>query len=71
MDGVAASLVLIAVLLGVLLLVAFDVFCLVRLSVAGPAGLLPKLAWAVAIVCISPLGGIASLLALRRPRLFG
>ena len=69
MAGVAASFALIAFLLGVLLLVAFDVFCLVRLAVAGPGGVLPRLAWAVAIVCVSPFGGIAYLLSSRGPQL--
>ena len=63
MEGVAASVVLIAGLLGVLLLVAFDVFCLVHLAAADRVRFLPKLAWAVAIVCISPFGGLVYLLA--------
>lgn len=75
MDGVAASVALIAILLGILLLVAFDLFCLLRLAVAGPAGVLPRLAWAAAIVCVSPLGGLAYLLSSRlissRPRVSG
>lgn len=62
MEGVAASVVLIAILLGVLLLVAFDVFCLVHLAAADRVRFLPKLAWAVAIVCISPFGGLVYLL---------
>jgi hypothetical protein len=84
MKGFAAAVVLVAVLLGVLLAVAFDLFCLVRLVVRDDRGLLPKLAWAVAIVCISPFGGLVYLLSssrltryaprledgrLRRPRL--
>jgi len=62
MEGVAASVVLITILLGVLLLVAFDVFCLVHLAAADRVRFLPKLAWAVAIVCISPFGGLVYLL---------
>jgi transcriptional regulator with XRE-family HTH domain len=85
MEGLAAAVVLIAVLLGILLVVAFDVFCLVRLAARDDrVRFLPKLAWAVAIVCISPFGGLVYLLwatrltpyaprlgdgSLRRPRL--
>ncbi len=85
MEGLAAAVVLIAVLLGVLLVVAFDLFCLVRLAARNDRfGFLPKLAWAVAIVCCSPFGGLVYLLtaakltayaprigdgSLRRPRL--
>jgi hypothetical protein len=68
MQGLVASVVLIAILLGVLLLVAFDVFCLVRLAAADRVRFLPKLAWAVVIVCISPLGGLVYLLAQRWPK---
>lgn len=68
MEGLGAAAVLIAILLGVLLLVAFDLFCLVHLAVAGRAGLLPKLAWAVVIVCVSPFGGAAYLLFQRQQR---
>jgi membrane protein implicated in regulation of membrane protease activity len=69
MQGLAASVVLIAVLLGVLLVVAFDVFCLVHLAAADRVGLPAKVAWAVAIVCVSPLAGVAYLLSQswRRP----
>jgi len=67
MEGIAASVVLIAILLGVLLLAAFDVFCLVHLAAADRVRILPKLAWAVAIVCISPFGGLAYLLSRRYP----
>jgi Phospholipase_D-nuclease N-terminal len=63
MDGLAASVVLIAILLGVLLLIAFDLICLVHLAAAGRVRFLPKLAWAVAIVCISPFGGLVYLLS--------
>ncbi|HEX6448372.1 MAG TPA: PLD nuclease N-terminal domain-containing protein [Trebonia sp.] len=66
MDGLAAALVLIAVLLGVLLVVAFDLFCLVRLVARDDRSFLPKLAWAVAIVCVSPFGGLVYLLSAAR-----
>jgi phospholipase D-like protein len=62
-EGLAASVVLMAILLGVLLAVAFDVFCLVRLVTADAAHFLPKFAWAVLIVCASPIGGLVYLLA--------
>jgi hypothetical protein len=65
MEGLAAALVAIGILLGVLLLVAFDVFCLVDLAAADRARILPKLSWAVVIVCVSPLGGLAYLLSRR------
>jgi hypothetical protein len=65
MEGLAAAVVAIGILLGVLLLVAFDVLCLVDLAAADRARFLPKLAWAVVIVCVSPLGGLAYLLSRR------
>jgi Phospholipase_D-nuclease N-terminal len=65
MEGLAASVALIAILLGVLLLVVFDVFCLLRLATADTAHVLPKFAWAVLIVCTSPIGGLVYLLAQR------
>ena len=57
MEGLAASIVLVALLLGVLLVVAFDVFCLVHLAAADHPRVLLKLAWAAGIVCVSPFGG--------------
>jgi predicted lysophospholipase L1 biosynthesis ABC-type transport system permease subunit len=67
MEGLAAAVVLIAVLLGVLLVVAFDLFCLVHLMARdNRVRFLPKLAWAVAIVCISPFGGLVYLLSAAR-----
>jgi hypothetical protein len=42
MEGLAASVLLIAILLGVLLVVAFDVFCLLHLGKADTAHFLPK-----------------------------
>ena len=65
MEGLAASVALIAILLGVLLVVAFDVFCLLHLGKADTAHFLPKFVWVVLIVCISPLGGLVYLLAQR------
>ncbi len=65
MEGLAAAVVLIAVLLGVLLVVAFDVFCLVGLAAADHVRFLPKLVWAVVIVFISPVGGLGYLLSRR------
>jgi hypothetical protein len=65
MEGLSASVVLIAILLGVLLVVVFDVFCLLRLATADTAHFLPKFAWAVLIVCTSPIGGLVYLLAPR------
>jgi hypothetical protein len=66
MWGLAAAAVLLAVLLGILLVVAFDVVCLVDLATADQVRFLPKLAWAVVIVCVSPLGGVGYLLSRRR-----
>jgi hypothetical protein len=65
MQGLSASVVLIAILLGVLLVVVFDVFCLLRLGTADTAHFVPKFVWAVLIVCISPIGGLVYLLAQR------
>jgi len=65
MEGLLASVVLIAIMLGVLLVVVFDVFCLLRLATADTAHFLPKFAWAVLIVCTSPIGGLVYLLAQR------
>jgi hypothetical protein len=62
MQGLAAAVVLIAILLGILLVVAFDLFCLVHLAAADRIGFLPKLGWAVFIVCVSPFGGVVYLL---------
>jgi hypothetical protein len=65
MDGLAASVVLLAILLGILLLVAFDVLCLVHLTATSRVRFLPRFAWAVVIVCISPIGGLVYLVAQR------
>jgi Phospholipase_D-nuclease N-terminal len=65
MEGLSASVVLIAIMLGVLLVVVFDVFCLLRLATADTAHFLPRFAWAVLIVCTSPIGGLVYLLAQR------
>ena len=66
MEGLSASVVLIAILLGVLLVVVFDVFCLLRLGgTADTAHLVPRSVWAVLIVGTGPLGGLVYLLAQR------
>jgi Phospholipase_D-nuclease N-terminal len=65
MEGLSASVVLIAILLGVLLVVVFDVFCLLHLGTADSAPFVPRFAWAVLIVVASPIGGLAYLLAQR------
>ncbi len=65
MQGLLASVVLIAMLLGVLLVVVFDVFCLLRLATADNFHFVPKFAWAVLIVCLSPIGGLVYLAAQR------
>ena len=67
MEGLAAAVVLIAILLGVMLVAAFDLFCLARLAARDDRGLLRKLAWAAAIVCISPIGGLVYLFSAARP----
>ena len=56
MEGVAAAVVLMAILLGIVLVIGFDLICLVDLAAAGRVRFLPKIAWAVVIVFISPLG---------------
>jgi membrane protein implicated in regulation of membrane protease activity len=65
MEGLSASVVLIAIMLGALLVVVFDGFCLLRLATANTAHFLPKFAWAVLIVCTSPIGGLLYLLVHR------
>jgi Phospholipase_D-nuclease N-terminal len=65
MEGLAAAAVAGAILLGVLLLAGFVVFCLVRLAAAERVRFLPKWAWAVVVVCANPLGGAVYLLAQR------
>ena len=65
MSGLAAAAVLIAILIGILLVVAFDVICLVDLATADRVRFLPKFVWAAAIVCVSPLGGLGYLLSRR------
>ena len=68
MEGLAASVVLIAILLGVLLVVVFDIFCLLHLGKADTAHFLPKFAWAVLIVCTSPIRGLVYLFTQRLPK---
>lgn len=65
MEELSASAVLIAILLGVLLVVVFDVFCLLRLGTADTANFVPRFAWAILIVGVSPIGGLAYLLTQR------
>jgi hypothetical protein len=65
MEGLSASVVLIAILLSILLVVVFDVFCLLRLGTANTAHFVPRFAWAVLIVGASPIGGLAYLLGQR------
>ena len=69
MEGLAASAVVIAILLGFLLVVVFDVFCLLRLGgTADAAHFVPRFVWAVLIVVTSPIGGLVYLLAQRLPK---
>jgi hypothetical protein len=66
MDGLLASVVLVAMLLGVLLVVVFDIFCLLRLGgTPDDAHFLPRSVWAVLIVATGPIGGLVYLLAQR------
>jgi hypothetical protein len=66
MEGLAASVVLIAVLLGILLVIVFDVFCLLRLGgTADTAHFVPRFVWAILIVGTSPIGGLVYLVAQR------
>jgi len=63
MGGLAASVVAIAILLGLVLLVGFIVVCLVRLAAADRVLCLPKWVWAAFIVCLNPVGGAVYLLS--------
>jgi len=70
MAGLSASVVLIAIFLGVLLVVVFDVFCLLRLAgTVGTAHFVPRSVWAVLIVGTGPVGGLVYLLAQRLRKL--
>ena len=62
MTGLLASLVLAGVLLALLLVVGFAVFCLVHLAGAGHVSLLPKVVWAILNVISPLLGGVLDLL---------
>src|SRR5580658_7867993 len=64
-EGLSASVVLIAILLGILLVVVFDIFCLLRLGTSDAAHFVPRFVWAVLIVGASPIGGLVYLLAQR------
>ena len=68
MEELSASAVVIAALLGILLVVVFDAFCLVRLGTADTGHVVPRFAWAVLIVGCSPVGGLAYLLVQRLRR---
>jgi hypothetical protein len=61
MESVAAAVVALAIILGLVLVVGFDIFCLVRLATLNRSRLLPKWIWALAIVFVSPIGGLAFL----------
>src|ERR1700678_372068 len=65
MEGLLASVALIAILLGVLLVVVFDIFCLLRLGTADTVHFVPRFVWAVLIVSTSPIGGVVYLLTQR------
>jgi len=67
MEAFAAAVVAIAIMAGVLFLIAFIFYCLVRISTAADVRLLPKWAWAVLVVCFNPLGGVAFLLSQHLP----
>jgi hypothetical protein len=66
MEGLSAAFVLIAIFLGFLLVVAFDIFCLMRLGTTDSVPVLPRFVWAVFILGVSPIGGLVYLLAQRR-----
>lgn len=63
MEAFAAAVVAIAIILGALLLVAFLVYCLVHIFTTERVPLLPRWLWAVAVVFVSPLGGLVYLLS--------
>jgi hypothetical protein len=63
MGGLAASVVAIAILLGIVLCVGFIMVCLVRLAAADRVLFLPKWVWAAFIVCLNPVGGAVYLLS--------
>ncbi|MFZ0128316.1 MAG: PLDc N-terminal domain-containing protein [Candidatus Dormiibacterota bacterium] len=63
-----ASATLVAALVPLLVVVVgFDVFCLVDIARAKRAAYLPRWAWAILCVTISPLAGIVYL-AVGKPR---
>jgi membrane protein implicated in regulation of membrane protease activity len=68
MAGFAASVVAIVILVALVFLVGFLFFCLVRIATADEVRFLPKWAWAVAVVCVNPLGGAVYLLSQRLGR---
>lgn len=68
MESVAAAVVAIAVLLALVFIIVFDVFCLVLLGASERARFLPKWTWAFVIICLSPIGGAVFLISRRNPR---
>jgi hypothetical protein len=67
MESVVAALVAVGILLAIVLVVGLDVFCLVLLGTGARTRLLPRWAWAIAIVCLSPIGAAAYLVAASVP----
>lgn len=61
MEGLAAAVIAIAILLGALLCLVLIVFCLVHISTDYEVRYLPRWAWALIVVFLSPLGGVAYL----------
>jgi membrane protein implicated in regulation of membrane protease activity len=69
MEGFAAAVIAIAIVLGLLFALVLMVFCLVHISTDDEVRFLPRWAWAIVVVCVSPLGGLAFLLSQHlRPR---
>jgi len=66
-EAFEAAVVAIAIMAGVLFLIAFIFYCLVRISTADDVRLLPKWAWGILVVCFNPLGGVAFLLSQHVP----
>lgn len=68
MEGLAASAIVIAGLLGFLLAVALYLYSLLHLAAAQRVRYLPKWAWAAFMMCTGPLGDAVYLLCQRKPR---
>ena len=62
MTGLLASLALVGILLALLLVVGFAIFCLLHLAGADRVRFLPKVVWAILIIISPLLGGIFYLL---------